>query len=267
LNNITTINIRCILKGDLKDLDLIRIITYPVVNQEVAKERLQYLYKIGVRKIYLVGPISIGRYNVLGKGNNSIVLLARFKRRKVALKVLRLDAQRETLLNEAEILRKANKLGIGPKLYYSTDWLIIEEYIKGLPINKFLILNLMKKRLNIIRNMIINLLIQCYKLDQEGIDHGELSRCSKHILVTKYGNPVILDFETASLYRKTKNVTSITQCIIKRMPVGRIIISGMIKVGYSYNDLIKALREYKKKKSLEKFKHITEIIANSLQAI
>ena len=50
----------------------------------------------------------------------------------------------------------------------------------------------------------------CYRLDQIGFDHGELSNISKHVIVGKT-KASIIDFESSSTKRRPSNVTSITQ--------------------------------------------------------
>ena len=49
------------------------------------------------------------------------------------------------------------------------------------------------------------------QLDQVGLDHGELSKAPKHLLVDKAEKIFIVDFETASLERRVANVTAVCQ--------------------------------------------------------
>ena len=58
--------------------------------------------------------------------------------------------------------------------------------------------------------VIKDILEQCWRLDRKGLDHGELSDASKHILITTDCKVKILDFEKASINRKVSNVTSTT---------------------------------------------------------
>ena len=52
---------------------------------------------------------------------------------------------------------------------------------------------------------------QCFRLDQIGLDHGELSKAPKHLLVDKTKRIFIVDFETASIERRVANVTAVCQ--------------------------------------------------------
>jgi putative serine/threonine protein kinase len=55
------------------------------------------------------------------------------------------------------------------------------------------------------------ILEQCFRLDLAGLDHGELSRLARHVIVSE--RPYIIDFESASTTRKTCNVTAAAQSI------------------------------------------------------
>ena len=55
-----------------------------------------------------------------------------------------------------------------------------------------------------------SVLEDCYRLDQIGLDHGELSNISKHVIVGEIKSSLI-DFESSSTKRRPSNVTSITQ--------------------------------------------------------
>ena len=52
---------------------------------------------------------------VLGKGYVGVVVVANMKGQKVALKMRRIDADRLNFTHEAEMLQKANAIGVGPK--------------------------------------------------------------------------------------------------------------------------------------------------------
>ena len=65
------------------------------------------------------------------------------------------------------------------------------------------------RRLTLVRHVLRDVLEQCWRLDEAGLDHGELSRAPKHIIMDLKSNSRILDFETASTSRKVSNVTSI----------------------------------------------------------
>ena len=108
-----------------------------------------------------------------------------------------------------------------------------------------------------LKTTIRSVLEDCYSLDQIGIDHGELSSISKHVLVGETKSSLI-DFESASTDRRVSNVTSITQAIF--------IGSGMEKMVKRFykipakEKIIEVLRTYKKDSSRENFENILKVL-------
>ena len=66
-----------------------------------------------------------------------------------------------------------------------------------------------------VRKVLVEILEQCCRLDEAGLDHGELSKAPKHLLVDKADKPFIVDFETASMERRVTNVTSVCQYLFQ----------------------------------------------------
>lgn len=238
---------------------LICIVTYPYNNLEIAKERIYYLKKMGVKKIYLHGPTQICGIKILGKGYNSVVVHALYKNTDVILKILRLDAQRLTLKGEATILEIVNKLGIGPKLYYYNNWLLIEEYIKGVSLPEYIKEKIKEKNIELIKDVINQILEQCYKLDTNNIDHGELGKKGKHIIVRDDHKVVLIDFESASLSRRPKNVTSVVQFIFHMLLLFNKRIIDEFKI--NYREIIPILKNYKENPNKRNFLRIKSLIS------
>lgn len=227
-----------------------RILCYPLSEcGKVLQERIHYLKKIGVTHIISGGPVSIGEgIKVLGKGFSSIVIKAIWKNQIVLMKVRRLDSRRETLEHEAQYLSLANKINVGPKLYvYSKDF-IIREYIDGIEFQDWI-----RREENnaIIKLVLRDIILQCYRLDVIGLDHGELSRPHKHIIISiKHDLPkaFIIDFESASTQRKPHNVTSFLNYILFRKNEISAKVRRILRL--NDNDISKVhslIREYKKR--------------------
>jgi putative serine/threonine protein kinase len=102
-----------------------------------------------------------------------------------------------------------------------------------------------------VRRMLREILEQCWRLDENGLDHGELSHAPKHVIVDKKGKPVIVDFETSSLNRKPSNVTSACQFLF----VGSETAKKMAQIlgEIDKEAIIQALRRYKKSRMHENF--------------
>jgi putative serine/threonine protein kinase len=61
----------------------------------------------------------------------------------------------------------------------------------------------------LVTRVLTEILECCFRLDAIGLDHGELSKAPKHIIVDPQQKPWIVDFETASDTRKPSNVTAV----------------------------------------------------------
>jgi putative serine/threonine protein kinase len=129
--------------------------------------------------------------------------------------------------NEAHFHKMANAAGVGPSLEGHTKNLIVMEFVTGQRIIDWVVLlgnnNNNNKNKNNNKNnkkatkskmctVARAILEQCFSLDVAGLDHGELSRLARHVIVSD-DKPYIIDFESASTTRKTSNVTAAAQSI------------------------------------------------------
>jgi len=171
------------------------------------------------------------------------VVVASTKTGQAALKIRRLDADRKEMQHEAEMLAKANSAGIGPRLIATERDFLLMEFIDGTLLPDWTA-NLKGRRTKKkIRTVLRDVLEQCYRLDHAGLDHGELSRAPRHVIVDTDDKPHIVDFETASTTRRTSNVTSVSQYFFMKSQLARIL---RLKLGpLSQEALVAALRDYK----------------------
>ena len=183
------------------------LLSYPVYDGEVAEERLVELRGLGVEAVELQGHHAINGVPVLGKGHVGVVLAARASGRLVALKVRRVDADRETLEREAEYLRVANGVSVGPRLFGVSRNFLLMELIEGEYLVDW-VGDLEPDDARVLRRVIGELLDRAHRLDIVGLDHGELSSAHRHVMVAG-GVPRIIDFESASTGRRCSNVTSV----------------------------------------------------------
>ncbi|MBN2067060.1 MAG: hypothetical protein JW744_01175 [Candidatus Diapherotrites archaeon] len=156
----------------------------------------------------------------LGKGHSSLVYLAMSGRKRLVLKAERQDSSRFRMAErEAENLRRANEIGIGPKLagFDFEKRIILMEFVEGKTFSEWLFSNPERKEL---MEFARELLAQGKRLDEIGLDHGQLAGRGKNILV-RNGKPVIIDFEKASSRRKCHNF-SVLQAFLFRNPNGAI---------------------------------------------
>lgn len=233
------------------------ILGYPKATNAQLRSRLKELKKLGINSVSFTGPMLLGKISVLGKGYVGVVILAKKNRTIAALKIRRVDSQRKTLKDEASLLKKANSVHVGPKLISSSRNFLVMEYLAGKKIGLWVNEVSGKGTAREVKNMIRKVLTDCYKLDKIGLDHGELSIISKHIIIGK-SKSTIIDFESSSLERKSSNVTSATQGIL----IGSGIAKRIRKICSvpEKQKIIDALREYKISKSENSFENLLKVL-------
>ena len=230
-----------------------RFITYPAMETEEAESRVQELTSIGITKLCFTGSTLIDGIPVLGKGCVGLVLHATLDHTSVALKVRRLDADRPSFYEEGRLLRLANSVNVGPRLFTVTRNFLVMEFIDGLPLSKWV--NRIRKRREV-KVVLKGLLEDCFKLDSIGLDHGELSHAPKNVLVNQRGEGRIVDFESASTSRRVANVTSLIQYFL----FGQLANKLESKLYRNRRSVIRTLTEYKKNASVASFQRILEAL-------
>ena len=194
---------------------------------------------LGITHVLPIGRTRIGKITVAGKGCVSIALKVRAKNRICALKIRRTDANRETMKREVSMHKIANSVDVGPELFGFSKNLISMEFIDGLSIVDWV------KQQDItsdeVRKVAISILEQCYNLDKAHMDHGELSCINHHVIISKSNTANIIDFESSSTQRKSRNVTAAAQSLF----ISRGLISNRVNEVLGYT---------KKKKNIEVLK-------------
>jgi putative serine/threonine protein kinase len=231
-----------------------KFLCWPQYNMDEAEKRISQLRKLGVQAISPGGPHRIFGTPVLGKGHSGIVIKAYYEGLDVALKVRRTDADRKTMNREAEYITHANKWKVGPKLYgYSHDFIIME-LIKGQYVDDWVTNNLDKPEA--VKKAIKSLLDIAWRLDQSGLDHGELTRIKRHYIVTPDG-PRVIDFESASQKRRPSNLTSTVQSLYFNYRFSQILDRSFYLP--EKEKIIKSLKIYKTNPTCQNFLKIVEI--------
>ena len=229
---------------------------YPKGTKAQIKSRIKELENLGVDSISFQGKLEIGTISILGKGYVGIVVLGKIGRKKVAVKIRRNDSPRKNLKKEAELLKITNRSNVGPKLVGFSKNFLVMEYLEGKKIRDW-VANLKKKGSSQQLKIIIKKILEdCYSLDRIGLDHGELSNISKHVIVGK--KTTIIDFESSSTDRKVSNVTSATQALCIGSGISKII--GRIYKIPKKEKMISVLREYKQKQTRDSFEKLLDVL-------
>jgi putative serine/threonine protein kinase len=224
---------------DIRSPKLLSLITYPHYSESEYKDRIIEMESLGITSIILGGKTIVNSAPIAGKGGVGIVVKSKAGSKVCALKIRRTDADRKTMDNEARFHKMANSAGVGPILQGHTKNLIAMDFVTGQSIIDWAGNKATRSKMCTVATAILE---QCFSLDVAGLDHGELSRLTRHVIVSD--RPSIIDFESASTTRKTCNVTAATQSIFLygivanklRMTLGNI----------DREKVIHALRTYKK---------------------
>ena len=239
---------------EIRSPKLVPLLLYPKFSEIEYKLRLGELESLGVSSILLQGKTIINGTHIAGKGSVGIVVKAKLGRKVRALKIKRTDAGRDTMDNEASLHKLANDAGVGPILQGNTKNLIVMEFVEGQNIIDWINDKTAKSEIHVMANAVLE---QCFRLDMAGIDHGELSRLSRHIIVShKF---CIVDFESASTKRKTNNVTSATQAIFLYG-----ILANKVKmiIGHPHEKkIIDALKNYKASQTRDYFDRLLDSLS------
>lgn len=231
------------------------VVCYPKPSEAEAKNRILELAGLDVEALEFSGQASAFTVHVLGKGYVGVVVVAYVGGQRYALKMRRIDADRESLAHEAELLKKANSVGVGPKfIAVSRDFLLMQL------VDGDLLGNWLKnhREIEVIRRVLEDVLEQCWRLDEAGLDHGELSKAPKHLLVDASGKPFIVDFEAASVERRVANVTAICQFLFQgNSDAAKIIVETF--GARDWSKIVEALKRYKKNRKRANFEELMRV--------
>ena len=234
-----------------------KILGYPKASSRQLQSRITELEKLKIKSILFTGQTTIGSLQILGKGYVGVVVLAKKRNSVVALKIRRLDSQRNEMQSEAKLLKLVNTVNVGPKLYDVSKNFLVMEYLEGNKISDWIQSlkgNGSSKKLKSIIRIILE---DCYRLDEIGFDHGELSSISKHVIVGKL-RTTLIDFESSSVNRRASNVTSITQAIFIGSGIAKKV-QRIYKIP-TKEKIIDVLRKYKREPTRKSFDDILKIL-------
>jgi len=252
-----SLNIEVVPTGRLFKKRYANILCYPRYSIEEAGKRIRELKKLGVKAIEFSGERLISDVSVLGKGHVGVVVTAYTKNGKAALKIRRVDADRNGMRHEAEMLLRANRIGVGPRFLGLTENFLLMELVEGRFLPEWVSNMRRRGSKKGIQIVLRGLLVKCWRLDEEGLDHGELSRAPKHIIVDAKNVAHLIDFETASINRRPSNVTSLCQYLFIGSQLGMKIQRRIGEV--SRENLIASLRSYKRERTEQNFIGILQV--------
>ena len=197
-----------------------------------------YVYLIQKSKILKDLEKKVTNIQFLTKGHRGLIFTAKYKNKKIIIKLQREDiTATETVKREAKFLKLLNKHDIGPRLIFAKNNYFIAEFVKGKLIKDC------KKTKNILKNV----LNQCFILDKLKINKEEMHNPYKHIIINN--KITLIDFERAHYNLKVKNVTQFCQYILHHSAVKDknkwIKLNKEYKINPTKQNLNKIIKELK----------------------
>jgi putative serine/threonine protein kinase len=235
-----------------------RLIAYPSGDPNEVESRIRQLHQLEITALDFQGRLKTDRLSILGKGVVGIVVIGVKDNQRIAVKIRRVDARRPSLVHEAELLKSANSLNVGPECLGGTADVLAMELVEGLSLPLWLGSLKGRGRRARVRGVVKPLLEQCVRMDAYGLDHGELSRAHKNVIVSNTDGATILDFESASLVRRPSNFTSLTQYLFLGGSVARKMVRALGPV--DKGGLLKCLRDYKSGGWKDAFEASTKVL-------
>lgn len=233
-----------------------RVLCYPYETCSSLEYRLKTLVNRGFTYFLSTGKNIMGM-RVLGRGYSSIVVAAHHSAYGVgALKLLRLDSRRNSLVHEAEMMRVAQPSGLPPRLYTYGDFYVFYELLPlhaCKPYPSVLESLLATGRTRELVDLLKSTLLSLHVLDSLRVDHTEINRLHGHVFYCDDGSVRVLDWESARFSKKPSNVTSFVSYVLYRFK-GSSALQAVLK--YDTGRVLSALRNYKSSYSREALSEI-----------
>lgn len=179
--------------------------------------------------------------SLIARGKSSGVWLVEKNGKKFAAKCEHEKSYRKQML-EREVLqlKMANEAGVGPALIDSSAEarIIVMQFVDGVTLHAFIAQCEDKK---LMLRVVDELFAQAKKLDDAGIDHGQLGGKLANILVDKKKRVWIIDFEKASYVRKTHNTAQLKHALFEGSTPPSKMILRMLKVEAHANGWVPSL--------------------------
>ncbi len=233
------------------------LLCFPKPSEAELQNRIEELRSHGVFALEFSGKSSVFGVPlpVLGKGFVGIVVIAHLKGTRVALKIRRVDADREDLLHEANMLCKANSVNVAPRLVSASKNFLLMQLIDGELLPSWLNSN---EDILLVKQVLSDVLENCFRLDEIGLDHGELSKAPKHVIIDHLVRSWLVDFETASDKRKPSNVSAMGSFLFTND--GEVARNVTAALGERNKEkIVTAMRSYRKERTRESFERVLQV--------
>jgi putative serine/threonine protein kinase len=224
-------------------------LSYPSSSIEESINRLSRLQSMGLTHLACEKVGERFSPALIGKGVRGVVFQGLMGGEVVAVKLLRTDSAVASMEREAQIHSLANSLGIGPLLIKHSEEAIVMEYVEGVRLGEYI-----ASKPQGLPLVVEDVLRQCYVMDVNGLDHGQLTDSSDHVIVQENNRPRIIDFSHASTTRKTSNLTSFVS----------YLMNTVLEKHREDHEIHQSLRLYKEKKTAQSYEQVRDKLLNLL---
>ena len=213
---------------------------YPSSSEDCIRRRLEELRSLGVVEVL----------GLLGKGHAAVVLEVRLSDgTPAAVKVLRLDSKRTDLTGECRVAERAYP--VAPRVYSCSGEFIVMELVRGYPAAEVLVSE------GFGYPYVVKVLAAGRWLDVRGVDHRELSRAHKHVVIDRAGAVRILDYESAAVVERSCNICRLLSWLARLRGVEMEVLGEVLNL----------LRNYKKAESEDLRRELFKEILRSSEVL
>ncbi|MEM8614309.1 MAG: RIO1 family regulatory kinase/ATPase, partial [Cyanobacteria bacterium P01_H01_bin.105] len=216
-----------------------QLLAYPGGDVETLTHRWVELQALDIGAVYDYGPETLAGLKMIGLGYCGVVLRVRHGGNDRVLKIRREPAPQSSLHREANMLMRANEVSVGPQYVAHSDNFLLMDYVQGPTLVDWL---QQSHATEDVHRVVTQLIHQAYRLDQAGLDHGDLRCITAHALV-QADAPVLIDFSSSSLDRRPANVTTLVQGLFIGTKLAQPLRSWFPQLNKA--ELVKYLRKYK----------------------
>ena len=207
-----------------------------------------YCYKIMINPALIeLRKKGVSSIAYLAHGKRGTIFTGKYRGKKVAVKLKRNDSEAVgRVKNEARWLSRLKNLRFMPRLLLLDSQYVVYEFINGQFIEDYI-----DKHLDVaVRRVLVNVLKQCFALDELQVSKEEMHQPYKHIIIGK--TIKMIDFERMHSTEKPQNVTQFVQyiCSLSDVLIGKGIYVNI-------HSLRRLAQKYKKFPDLA---HLKEII-------
>ena len=195
--------------------------------------------------------MEIQNKSFLDRGKRGLTYIGLYHGEQVLVKEHNPASDANTIANEAMMLQRLNKVGVGPRFIAYQDNQLVREFVDGVRIEEFI----EQGEAAAIKAVLREVFLQCERMDIAGINKFEMTHPYKHILITRDQRVVMIDFERCRFSQKPKNVTQVCQYVARLQPL-------LASKGVMFDtELVKRLgQEYKQEEySEQRFEELLEV--------